>query len=240
MSEAFHALATARQLAARHPAAELCCPVCATSLKAANLERHLAKVHGGQYAVTTNWRGADRGILLPLYVGFIVITLGSLGLLFALPQLQQPLIITWLVLDTLVMVLLGAAVFDKLPATLSFDGVELRVTYGLGLMRQRVRLPPARLEVGSLVERRSDNLVGGRVNAPSHDVKAGSYLRMSDEGGSVTLGCRAHGGLRKRWDPATVPAGGKLRRWHITVAPAAMVAVEYRLAQLGALTPVQR
>src|SRR5689334_14556681 len=38
-------VAIARELARTHPAANLPCPVCAASLKAANLERHLAEMH---------------------------------------------------------------------------------------------------------------------------------------------------------------------------------------------------
>lgn len=55
-------LATARTLAAAHPDALLPCPVCVTSLRAANLDRHVAKVHAGvAIPATTRWSG--RGLL---------------------------------------------------------------------------------------------------------------------------------------------------------------------------------
>lgn len=57
-----NALELARELAVSHPAAKLPCPVCAASLKAENLERHLAKVHPGATASTESvWRG--KGLL---------------------------------------------------------------------------------------------------------------------------------------------------------------------------------
>lgn len=55
-------IATARAMAASHPSAKLPCPVCAASLKAANMDSHLAKVHAGVTSYTaTAWQG--RGML---------------------------------------------------------------------------------------------------------------------------------------------------------------------------------
>jgi len=51
-------IAIARQLASVHTRAKLPCPVCAASLKAENMDSHLAKVHAGvtSYAETA-WKG---------------------------------------------------------------------------------------------------------------------------------------------------------------------------------------
>jgi hypothetical protein len=51
-------VAIARELAVAHPRAKLPCPVCGASLKAENLEKHLAKVHSSATVATaTRWRG---------------------------------------------------------------------------------------------------------------------------------------------------------------------------------------
>ena len=55
-------IAVARQLATSNPTAKLPCPVCAASLKAENMEGHLAKVHPRVTTYTeTAWKG--KGLL---------------------------------------------------------------------------------------------------------------------------------------------------------------------------------
>lgn len=55
-------VAIARELAAAHPRGKLPCPVCSTSVKAENLEKHLAKVHSNAtVAIGTKWLG--KGVL---------------------------------------------------------------------------------------------------------------------------------------------------------------------------------
>lgn len=63
--------AIARALAAQHPAAKLPCPVCAASLNAENLDKHLAKVHAeaGERQVG-EWRGKGAFGLFPCSVRF--------------------------------------------------------------------------------------------------------------------------------------------------------------------------
>src|SRR5215213_7550097 len=46
---------TALSLAARHPQALLPCPVCAVSVRAANLERHMGKSHPGAADLSSEW-----------------------------------------------------------------------------------------------------------------------------------------------------------------------------------------
>lgn len=50
-------VAIAERLAANAPDATLACPICGVGMKAANLERHLGKVHPGQDDAGTSWRG---------------------------------------------------------------------------------------------------------------------------------------------------------------------------------------
>lgn len=64
-------IAIARRLAAASPTARLPCPVCAASLDAENLARHLAKVHAGATAsAAVRWRGKGFLGLFPCSVGF--------------------------------------------------------------------------------------------------------------------------------------------------------------------------
>lgn len=57
------------------------------------------------------------------------------------------------------------------------------------------------------------------------------YLRL----GAIAVGCPTSTGLRKHW---TGPAQGLRRgRSDITVDPAAFVAIQYALAERGALQP---
>ena len=60
------AIATARTLAAAHPAAMLPCPICAASLKAENVERHLGKVHPDARNAETRWAGKGALGLAPV------------------------------------------------------------------------------------------------------------------------------------------------------------------------------
>lgn len=54
-------ITNARELATAHPQARLPCPACGTTVRADNLDRHLAKVHPGATAPGSPWRG--RGLL---------------------------------------------------------------------------------------------------------------------------------------------------------------------------------
>ncbi len=58
-------IASARRLAADHPSAKLPCPICAASLNAENLDKHLAKVHPGAADVAPPWRGKGALGLFP-------------------------------------------------------------------------------------------------------------------------------------------------------------------------------
>jgi hypothetical protein len=116
----------------------------------------------------------------------------------------------------------------RLPAQLIIEGDGLAVRYALGLRRRRVRLPPRRVAVGSLIERRRSTVAGHLENSPGWDARFGTYLRIEGEGGAITVGCRSYGfGARAQERGWT--SGGRRRRWDITVDRKAMVALEYRL-----------
>jgi len=76
-------IAIARRLVAAHPAAKLPCPICAASLKAENLDHHLAKVHPGASAPTGPWRGKGALGVFPCslaIVGDAIVLRHTLGL----------------------------------------------------------------------------------------------------------------------------------------------------------------
>ncbi len=105
------------------------------------------------------------------------------------------------------------------------DALHLRTRYGL---RRRTATLTDRIETGGLT--RHDPRAY-QVNSPpaSSTEKAGVYLRV----GAITMGCATSTGLRKHWTGAG--QGKKRGRWHITVDPAAFVAIQYALAECGAL-----
>src|SRR5262245_54470212 len=55
----------ARGLAAQHPAARLPCPVCANTVNADHLDKHLEKVHADTSTPTAPWRGKGFLGLMP-------------------------------------------------------------------------------------------------------------------------------------------------------------------------------
>ena len=66
------AIAFARELAADHPAAKLPCPVCAASVNAENLGRHLDKVHASARAGTTStWTGKGALGIFPVSLALV-------------------------------------------------------------------------------------------------------------------------------------------------------------------------
>ncbi|MBA2542329.1 MAG: hypothetical protein H0V17_21990 [Deltaproteobacteria bacterium] len=82
-TEPLDSLAIARRLAAAYPAATLPCPICAASLNAENLDKHLAKVHPGAAAPTGPWRGKGALGLFPCSVRFdgdVIVLRHTLGL----------------------------------------------------------------------------------------------------------------------------------------------------------------
>lgn len=229
--------AIALSLASAHTEATLPCPDCAASVKARNLERHVAKVHGDDPASAARWTGADHAIRLPLLVAGVGCVLGVFATFAIAPQHYRIALFVFIPLLSVVLGLGGLSVFGRLPATLTLEEDTLVLRYAFGLGRRRVRLPPKSIEVGRLLERRESPIAPTTMeNPPSHDVRVGSYLRLCGEGGGLTLGSRTGTRFRKHWASEGWSDGGARRRWDIVVSPTALVALEYVLAEHGALT----
>lgn len=228
---------TARSLAAAHPAATLPCPVCGVSLKAANLDGHLAKVHPGAADARPPWRGVDRRIVrtaavaLGLMVAGMTAALGASAVTPGTPA-AAALVGVCVALSGL----LFAAFMGATRATLTLDGDALVLRHSLGLGRRVARLPCAPT-VGT-IERPPADAAGGAydVGPGGPPVPAGWYLQV----GGVTVGCRQSTGFRDHWHPGGWRAGGRRMTYDVLVTREVMVAIEYALAARGALSPAAR
>lgn len=228
------AVAVARDLASRHPTAKLPCPLCGATLRADNLDKHLAKTHPTPSAPPSPWRGRDRAAIRPLVVLALLCAAALVGaqltlaLPFGPPQLAL-LVPLWLALG-----LIALAYFDRLTARLALDGDVLRLRYCFGLFTRSVRLPAA-LEVGALVQFRADPLISDEVHAPGHDETVGHYLRLSDGARHITVACTHKSGFRSHWSGWR--PGPRRRAWDITLDRPALAALEYQLAARALLSP---
>jgi hypothetical protein len=178
-------ISIARSLAAAHPNAKLACPVCAVSLKAENLDRHLAKVHASATASSAPWPGK-----------------GFLGLF---------------------------------PCSLAIERESLILHHRLGLARRIVALP-CHIEAGSRVRKQGDAIMSSysELNNSYSEARDGRYLRLTN-GRSITVGCKHDTMFTKHWDRADWTQGRTTRRVDIVVDRAALVGLEYALAERGML-----
>jgi hypothetical protein len=232
----FSPRAIALELASRSPEAALPCPACAASVTASRLERHLEKVHPGVEGAGARWAGVDRAVLLPAALAGGLCFAAFFAAVLLAPAYGTIALWAFAVVFGGVFTVFGLALAGRLRAELILDGDALELRYALGLGRRRLRLPPRSIELGTLLERRSSTMGGAaRDDAPTWDVRAGSYLRLSGEGGSLTLGSKTGTGFRKHWRSGGWSAGRARRRWDILLAPGDLVAVEYLLAARGAL-----
>jgi len=228
--------AIALELASAHPDTSLPCPDCAASVKASNLERHLAKTHPGEAAGAAHWAGADHAIQVPVLLAGLACVAGLFASLALAPEHYRVACLVFILVFSVVLGVGVLSVFGRLPAALTLDGDTLVLRYALGRGRRRVRLPPRSVEVGSLLEHRTSAGSSATFeNAPGYDVQVGSYLRVTGEGGTLALGSKTGTSFRKHWSPDGWSAGAARRRRDITLPPPALVAVEYLLAELGAL-----
>lgn len=222
---------TARSLAAAHPAAMLPCPACAVSVKAANLDAHLAKVHPGAPALTA-WRGVDRRSIATSVVLLALVMAGSVavgagaGVVPGTPDAQK-MVAVWGVFALLVVVAASG-----LPrATLSLDGDVLVLRHSLGLLRRRVRLPCSLthgpIELLPFQFTHGDHPVESR----GPGLRVGWYLRL----GGITVGCKASTGFRTHWSTRAWQKGPGRLLVDVMVTPEVMVALEYALAARGFL-----
>ena len=99
---------TARRIAKAHPEALLPCPLCASSVKGANLASHITKVHAdatpppaaiprATIGTVPAWRGSDARALVTLLLLMVPALAGAIGtLVLDLPRaIHAPFAIAW-------------------------------------------------------------------------------------------------------------------------------------------------
>jgi hypothetical protein len=237
-------ISIARELARVHPGATLPCPVCAATLKAANLERHLVELHQ-----VGSWRappsapleldGVDRRffwfLLLP---GMLWIVVVVAYLATHRGPLQDGDLFAGIIFVSLMVALTlpTLAALNRFRAQLVLDDARVELRYGWGRLRLALELPVA-LETGVLWENRPSAGMAQYEHGAHEKVDIGGYLRLTSAGRSLTVGCTKGEAPNKRWAPTSFHRGPKRRYWDITLDPVASVALEYHLAARNLLTP---
>jgi|GEM_PF-2127946 len=237
------AVGLARQIAGAHPGATLPCPVCPAELAAANLDRHLAKVHPAELHASgqggpLRLRGTDRRIAV---VAVVLMVVWAIGLTAAIvvfgPALNQP--IPAAIVGGVGVACLGfimASGLGAFGARLELVGEQLRLRWLFGLGTRAVTLP-AKLETGTLLERQTSAMHLQLENSEGKAVPVGTYVRLRGGGGSITIGVRKTAGLGKRWAQGGWAKAKKTRWVDIEVDRAGLVALEYHLAARRQLMP---
>ncbi|MCY0987544.1 hypothetical protein OV203_10445 [Nannocystis sp. ILAH1] len=235
-------LTTARMLAAAHPQAKLPCPVCAVSLRAKNLDKHLATAHKSQ-APTLAWVGIDRR-MMGASIGALVATIIILGIVLASSDLKsdeaRTMVLPFLPVIFIPLVMLLMAASGRFKARISVTGDALRLRRTLGLRERVVRLP-ASIEIGRMTETRG-NAALSTYNDEMHvddgkEELVGTYLRLGAGRAGMIIGCRQKTGFRHHWDPKGWRAGPAYNGCDIEVKGPILVAIEYMLAERGLLSP---
>lgn len=230
----------ALRLGAERPGATVPCPGCAAEVKGVNLDRHLARTHGGTSADVaahgSRWRGRERvgsrwflGLTILAALGAAVFTvltgeqddrviLGA-GFLLSLGM------IVWAAVGW------GAPLF---PGSLRVDerGALLRHSYGLG--RRRLRTVDA-VVLGSAWESRPAGSSGNDDSYESVDARVGVYLQLRNGRRSITVHCTSAGPVRSTW--SGWQQGPRRKRLDITLDRTGFVALQLALWDLGLLAP---
>lgn len=235
-------LAIARGAATARPDALHPCPRCYSPIRGRNLATHLDTVHAeraapsDEPAATVRVRGSARYLRIPLAIAFVATMLAfvPLAVVHPHPTDAEVLVIGVVFLATfgpLLMVLLG-----RMPAFLELDASRIRL---LGPFGREVRSIawPCSIASGRMSERRPNPGSTADHDAGSHEVDAGTYLRLASGSSQLTIGGRGAPRLDRRWSTSGVAKGSKLTRWDITVDAASLVAIEYHLATRGLLEP---
>jgi len=229
----------AARLAAAHPDSTIPCPLCAASVKGANLDRHLGKVHRGSALDVVrdqrSWRGPERLIVRPL-IGLPVLAVIGIGaamwggrdpdetlVLGAACALGLGLILVGLVLS-------GAPLFH---GRLSMQNGGVVLSHTLGLRRRRLDRIDS-VEAGSAYIVRSSGTNSEGSGGTTSEEKAGIYLRLRSGRRYITVRCKQSAGFRKTW--VGWEQGRRSRRWHITLNPPDFVALQYALADRSVLS----
>lgn len=179
--------------------------MCPADVHAANLDRHLNKVHRAELHASgqdgaLRLRGTDRRIARVAVVLIMAAGLGAFG------------------------------------ARLELVGEQLRLRWLFGLGARAVTLP-AKLETGTLLERKTSAMHIQRDNSEGKAVPVGTYLRLRGGGGSITIGVKQAGGPGKRWAQGGWAKAKKTRWVDIEVDRAGLVALEYHRATRRQLMP---
>jgi hypothetical protein len=226
---------TARRIAKSHPGALLPCPFCASSGKGENLAGHLTKVHANaplppaaipseKIVTVPAWRGADARAVVTLLVALIPFGLAMVACI----ALEQPRVlqIASLIAFALVLVLVFAAWFRKIPARLALaeNAIVLR-----GLVAKRSVDLPCEIEAGTIRDSRPEAIHGSTdYNTPSVSFDAGTYLRFAGAR-EIVVACRAKASY------LGAPKGPKRTSWDIELPREAFVALQYALVERGLL-----
>ncbi len=228
-------LDVARRIAAERPDAMVPCPGCGASLRASNLESHLAKVHPGTGAHSDRvvLRGKDRRIVR---FGLAVLVLGAAGaggLLAAGVEADSFVVPVGIATAVLLLFFVGFGEFGSLPARLIVEQEHVTLRWGLGLRVRRVRRP-ARVEVGRFVIKRPSPTAGEDVHT-SVEHPGGTYLnvRRRRRRGIVVV-CSTSTELRKHWKGWQ--QGKKRAGCEIVLDRPDFVALQYALADGGELS----
>ena len=240
------ALSVARKLAAAHPGAKLPCPLCATTLRADNFEKHLGKthpahVHADAAAASVTFIGVDRrirAVTVPLPIAWALAVAVVAGAHAPLDARGAALLVGSLVA---VVVPLLLAEFGAFRARLTLAGDTLRLRHTLGLRTALVKLP-APLTVGPLRGRKPTAVLSAySADLPeghaSEETTVGTYLQIGPDRAAITIGCPKKSGFRQHWDPHGWRPGPQRRAWDITLDRESLVALEYQLAARALLAP---
>ncbi|HEY5946620.1 MAG TPA: hypothetical protein VIV40_14055 [Kofleriaceae bacterium] len=234
-------IATARRLSASHPRTMLPCPRCAASVRAENLDKHLAKTHdnalGEADTPVPTFAGKDRILTRELVVVLIVLFVIATVVLAATgPKLTTTSVVIGGGMVLAVLTLGTIASLGLLPARVEIDGDRVRLRYALGL-RTRTLAMPERIEVGRAVTMRPQAGMATYEHSAHEEVDDGGYVRLIDGKRRITVGCRAGTSFKKYWS-STRWSAAKPTRWiDITLGREAMVALEYELVGRGLLAP---
>ncbi len=220
---------TARRIAKAHPEALLPCPLCASSVKGANLASHIAKVHAdvtpppaaiprATIGTVPAWRGSDARALVTLLLLMIPALIGAIAtLVLDLPRvIHAPFAIAFMLL----LVLAFVALLRKVPAKLALaeNALVLR-----GLFAKRSVDLPCVIETGTIRDSRPDVVhASTEHDTPSVEFDAGTYLRFVGPR-EIVVACRA------KASRLGAARGPKRKTWDIELPREAFVALQYEL-----------
>lgn len=249
-STAGRSVDAAQRRGAGNPDANLPCPACATSLKGANVGRHLRDKHPDTVGAALGSNDADLTLvgidhrIRRTFAGLVVVWFVVVGVALVAdpsptvvgddPSLSQivrepvvVLVAVGLLVAAIIAVLWVAKAFRS-RLTVTQEGIAL--THRMGTGRRLVPLPAA-VETGTLFIRRDTGNDGGAAV----EIRSGAYLRIGEGRRSITVGCPHATGVRKHWVGWT--AGKRRKWWDVDLSAAAFVELQYALAESGCLVP---